>query len=494
MKRTYRLQLGLAVLAILASTQRALQADSVLDWNATIRAAAQDDGNNAVNKANPGWFTRGAAMMNGAIYDVFQAISRTHQPFLVNTSAPGASLDAAVHRAAYKILKDVYPGESAILDADYNARMALVGAGAAKDAGIALGDLVSAAYIANRSGDHSGDMIPYMTGTGPGQWRPDPFHPAQQAWGPGWGAVQPFAIGATDPFIAALPPIPALSSQAYADAYNQVKAYGDVNSVVRTTEQEDIALFWAYDRATMGPPPVLFNRSMAEIAAQTGNTADENARLFAMGSVAMADAAIASWDAKFTYNFWRPVGAIHEAGDDGSGFDDGNPNTVGDANWRPMGAPGGDPNDVTDDFTPPFPAWTSGHATMGGAVFKALELFYGTNSFDAINGVLGDDLTYALTSQEFGASGSAGMMREFSSFTQTGVLDVGMENSPEGENGTSRIYLGIHWIFDQRDGVTLGNEIASFIAANAFQAVPEPGSLAVAATGLICLASRRKRS
>jgi hypothetical protein len=290
--------------------------------------------------------------------------------------------------------------------------------------------------------------------------------------------VHTFGIPNTAGFVNALPAIPSLASQAYTDAFNMVKQYGAVDSAVRTAEQTKIGLFWAYDRPTMGPPPVLFVRALEEISTQANNTPAQNARLFAMASVAQADAATASWDAKFVNNFWRPVAAIQE------GAADGNPNTIADPNWRPIGAPGNDPNSMTDDFTPPFPAWTSGHATMGGALFKSIELFYRTNKFDEIDGIIGNNLTYTLTSEEAGGGSS----RDFTTFTQTGVLNPGTENSPEGENGMSRVYLGVHWIFDQRDGITLGNNIANYVAANHFQAVPEPSTLALAGCALASLA------
>lgn len=456
-------------------------ADPVLDWNSTIRSVIQSDGMHVVNHANPGWSTRAMAMMNGAIYDTFQAFDRTHEPFFVDTVAlPNVSRDAAIHEAAYQILRACYADESPILDAHYAARMALIANGSDKSAGMTLGSQVAQAYIAARSGDHSADNVVYVPGSSPGEWRPDPYHPEKPVWGPGWGTVDPFAIPATNPFVSVLPTLPLLQSQIYSDAFNQVKSYGSVDSAVRTDDQKEMGLFWAYDRPTMGPPPVLFVRNLTEIASQANNTPEENSRLFAMASVAMADAAIAAWDAKFTYNFWRPVTAIQEADTDGNSY------TEPDLNWRPLGAPGDDPGNFTDDFTPPFPAWTSGHATMGGALFKTIELFFGTNSFDAIDGIQGNDTTYTLTSQEFGISGQIGMSRDYSSFTQAGPLDIGLENSPEGENGTSRIYLGIHWIFDQRDGISLGNSIAGYVATNRFQAVPEPMTLdlAVLITGV----------
>ncbi len=459
-------------------------ADVVTDWNSTIRNVMQSDGSRPVHNANPGWSTRSVAMVNTAIYDVFQSFDRTHQPFLVDTRArPNTSLDAAVHQAAYEVMLNTYPGEKSMLDADYNARMALIPNGPNKTNGINLGRMIGQACLTDRTGDNSNVTTPYTPGTQPGQWRTDPFNPGQSAWGPGWGTVKPFGIPNTADFINAIPPIPAMNSQAYADAYNMVKQYGALNSAVRTPEQTEIGLFWAYDRPAMGPPSVLFVNNLEQIAAQAGNTPAQNARLFAMASVAAADAATAAWDAKFKYNLWRPVAAIQE------GDADGNANTVADPTWRPLGAPGNDPNSSADDFTPPFPAWTSGHATMGGAWFKSIELFYGTNSFDQIDGILGNDPAYTLTSQEAGSGGS----RDFTTFTQTGILDVGLENSPEGENGMSRVYLGVHWIFDQTDGMALGNNIATYVAANHFQAIPEPGTLVLAAVALLVLGWRRWR-
>jgi hypothetical protein len=466
---------SLLISAVAVVLPASATADVVTDWNATLRAVIQNDGTRPVHKSNPGWSTRSIAMMNGAIYDAFQAVERTHAPYLVDAHAElNSSLEAAVHQAAYELLSHCYPDETSIFEAAYTARMSQIPNDDAKAKGIELGHRIAREYKQHRASDHADELFTYTPGTNPGQWRRDPWHPDQSAWGPGWRHVQSFAIPGSAAFIEALPPIPDLTSQAYADAFNQVKQYGALDSPVRTQEQEQIALFWAYDRPAMGPPPVLFVRHLEEIAAQAGNSPQQNARLFAMASVAQADAAIAAWDAKFEYNFWRPVGAIHEAGVGGPGDQDGNPDTVGDPTWRPLGAPGDDPDDFADDFTPPFPAWTSGHATMGGAVFKTLELFYGTNHFDPIDGILGNNPTYTLTSQEMGS----GTAREFSTFTQTGLLDIDTENSPEGEIGTSRIYLGIHWIFDQRDGIRLGNDIAGWIAANRFQAVPEP-SLAV---------------
>ncbi|MCC6491903.1 MAG: vanadium-dependent haloperoxidase [Pirellulales bacterium] len=472
--------LAIAAAIAIASPSRA---DLVLDWNATLRSVMQQNGTGPTPKADPGWSTRSIAMMNTAIYDAFQAKRRTHRPWLIDAHAgDDTSLDAAVNQAAYEILSHCYPSEASLVESDYNARMTTIPDGLAKTNGIALGSLIANACVVQRTSDGASTSVAYTPLAGPGRWQPDPYHPGQNAWGPEWGAVATFGIPSTTMALAAIPAPPALTSQQYADAYNQVKDYGAVDSPSRTAEQTEIGLFWAYDRASMGPPPVLFMRHLAEIAAQAGNTAADNARLFALASVAQADAAIASWDAKFQYNFWRPVGAIQD------GDADGNPLTVGDSDWRPLGAPGSDSSSVDDDFTPPFPSWTSGHATMGGAIFKSLELFYGTNSFDEIDGAAGNDFTYVLTSEEAGGGGP----REFSSFTQVADLAPGMEDSPEGENGMSRVYLGVHWLFDQRDGIALGHNIAQYVASNYFQAAPEPTSIALAAAGMLAALSRRR--
>lgn len=474
------------------------RADVVLDWNATIRNVVQTDGIlNTPALANPGWSTRAIAMTNGAMYDAFQAIERTHQPFLVNTMSPGASKTAAAAQAAYDVLLSAYPLQQSILDNALASSLAMVPNGQAENDGVALGHSVAAQYISARNNDGSDVMMPWPEGTLPGEWRSDPLHAPQSAWGPAWGAVQPWVLSNSGQI--PVPGPPALSSQAYADAFNQVKEWGAMNSASRAANPDttEIGLFWGYDRSSMGPPPVLFVRNLEDIAAAAGTSPEQNARLFAMTSVAMADAAIAAWDVKFDADFWRPITAIRAD----ASYDDDNLATTEDPNWLPLGAPGADPSDpndplTEDDFTPPFPAYTSGHATMGGAVFKAIELFFGTNDFTTADMNFGSDpvgLEYMLTSQEFAPSGSQGMARHYTRFTQVGPLAPLMEDSPEGENGMSRIYLGIHWIFDQQDGIDLGNGIAEYVAANRFQAVPEPGVIALSLLGVVLANIRVRR-
>jgi len=425
------------VIVNLCST--ALAGDAILDWNATLRQVIQAD----VRTADPGWSTRSMAMANGAMYDVMMAFDRTHQPFAFTQIAPsGASCDAAIAQAAYAVMIDCYDAQSGILDAALSNSLAAIPDGPAKTSGVNFGNAAAAAYKTLRTGDNANATFPYEPSFTPGHWQPDPLHPLQNAWGPAWGTVRPFALTSSTQF--AVPGVPDMTSQAYTDAFNQVKELGAYASSTRSADQTAMGLFWAYDRATMGPPPVLYLRNLAEIGAQMGNTTEENARLFAMASVAMADAAIASWDVKFVHDFWRPITAIRQADSDG------NPATLADAAWIPLGAPGGISSAFTDDFTPPFPAYVSGHATMGAAMFEVLRGFYGT-----------DIQNYHLSSQEMPNGEN---VRSFTSFSQA-----------EWENAISRIYLGIHWIFDATDGITLGNEIADWVGANHFQAVLSSG-------------------
>lgn len=419
-------------------------ADVVTEWNSVFRAAAQADS----STSNPGWSSRALAMMNGAMFDSLQAIDRTHRPFLVNTSAPtGTSFEAAAAQASHRILSLAYPSQSALLDNALTATLGGVPDGAEKTAGILLGTAVADQYVDRRANDGSDVLVQYTPHSDPGHWRPDPMNPGQEAWGPGWGTVAPFALTSPTQFVA--PPPPDMTSQQYADSFNEVKELGALDSATRTADQTQMALFWAYDRANMGPPPVLFNSAVSQIADQQGNTMEENARLFAITSVALADAGIASWESKFEYDLWRPISAIREADADG------NPLTQADPDWVPLGAPGAG---VVPDFTPPFPAYVSGHATFGEAVFRSLEYFYGA-----------DDMSFMLTSDEL-----PDVIRTFDSFSEASA-----------EMARSRIYMGVHFDFDDIEGRALGGHIADWINATAFTAVPEPSSLLLAG---LCLA------
>jgi hypothetical protein len=251
----------------------------------------------------------------------------------------------------------------------------------------------------------------------------------QSAWGPGWGLVDTFALISGDQFLPPHPP--AMTSAQYAASFNEVKALGGdgVNTPTsRTPEQTQIGNFWAYDRPGTGTPPALYNQVAQVIAANHNNTPVENARLFALVNLAQADAGITSWDCKYKEDLWRPITAIRRAGDDG------NADTEADATWTPLGAPGN--GSTIPNFTPPFPAYVSGHATFGAAAFRAVARFYGT-----------DTMNFTLNSDEL-----PGVTRSFTSLTQAAA-----------ENARSRIYLGIHWNFDDVEGRGLGVKVGDWV-------------------------------
>jgi membrane-associated phospholipid phosphatase len=342
----------------------------------------------------------------------------------VAVEAPaGASPEAAAAGAAYRVALDLYPDQKARFDATLAESLAAVPDGQAKLDGIAVGQQVADGMDTWRQDDGSTAQVPYTPEDQPGRWRPTPPD-YTVAWGPEWGRVTPFAIPSLAPFLP--PPPPAMTSPEYAAALNLTEALGARDSLVRTPDQTQVADFWAYDRAETGSPIVRFEQVIQAVALQQGNTLEQNARLFALANVSMADAGIVAWQTKFTNNTWRPITAIRLADTDG------NPATVADPGWTPLGAPGGtDPN-----FTPPFPAYVSGHATFAGALFTILTQFYGT-----------DQVHFTLDSDEL-----PGVERTFDSFS-----------SAAEEVVWSRIYLGIHVITDETHGQAAGAAIADYV-------------------------------
>jgi len=249
-----------------------------------------------------------------------------------------------------------------------------------------------------------------------------------------------------------------MTSPEYTSAYNEAKRLGGdgiVTPTERTPEQTEIGTFWAYDGTpSLCAPPRLYNQIAVQIAEQkhTDDVA-ELARLLALVNTAMADAGVAVWDSKYYYQYWRPVTGIRES-DAGTGptfLGDGNPATIGDPTFSPLGAPAS--NLVGPNFTPPFPSYPSGHAGFGGALFETLRNFYRT-----------DHIKFTFISDEFNGvtQDNQGQVRplvarSFSTLSQA-----------EEENGQSRIYLGIHWRFDKTAGIAQGRQVADYVFAHAF--------------------------
>jgi hypothetical protein len=423
-------------------------ADMVVQWNAiAIEAAVRDYSLAPGYQIGPTRLGRAMAIVQAAVYDSVNSIDPQYTPYLIQIPAPaGASMDAAVAQAAHDTLLAMFPNQQPYFDSQLAASLAGIATIPAVE-GVAVGSAVANYILTVRAHDGSqidaaGQPVHYTYGQLPGQWRADPLHPDAVPLTPDWGRVTPFAIPRATQFLP--PPPPTLDSLAYATAYQEVKILGALNSTVRTPDQTQIAFFWGYDAQPGLCAPIRFYNQIAEvIAQQEGNSEVANARFFALTNLAMADGGIVCWDAKYLYDLWRPIGAIREndPGTGPTGLGSGNPFLVGqgDPTWQPLGAPA---QNGTGNFTPPFPSYTSGHATIGAALFKIMEDYYGT-----------DNVYFTITTDEFNTiTGGTLAPRTYASFSQA-----------SGENALSRIYLGIHFHFDATAGIQSGDQIADYI-------------------------------
>lgn len=395
--------------ALLTATPAA--ADVVLDWN-----EAALDSIRASNTSPPA-ASRNLAILHAAIYDAVNGLDRRHEPYLVAGNPPAsASRPAAASAAGRDVLRALYPARAPIHDALHESVLATLPRSPQVGAGLEWGAHVAAAILEARSDDGAATAAEpaWAGGTAPGEWRPTA--PGFQAGLlPGWGAVRPFGV----PSIVALrpPPPPALDSAEYADEVEFVRQHGSASSSSRTEDQTATAIFWGYG-AGSATPPGHWNQIAQVVAASRGLGLEENARLFALLNVAQADAAIASWDCKYAYAFWRPITAIRLADEDG------NDATAADPQWTPL-LP-----------TPRFPEYTSGHSTFSGAAASVLAHVFGR-----------DDVAFSVGSDDLAGA------RDYASFSEAAF-----------ESGMSRIFGGIHFMSANRNGLSIGMEIGDVVA------------------------------
>ncbi|MBX6315087.1 MAG: phosphatase PAP2 family protein [Isosphaeraceae bacterium] len=429
--------------------------DAVLDWNALLlQANANDFDPNIVrspDQPGPVRTARAFAIVHAAIYDAVNSIDRSYSPYLAPVRVPrGASIKAAVAQAGHDTLVALYPQQRAAFDAALAQYLAGIPQTRARR-GIQVGRAAASNILAVRANDGSQVDMSYQPIPLPGYHQVDPLHLDQGFLDPQWGAVRPFALissaqfRAVD-FVGVDPPsrLAWLNSEQYTAAYNEVKAVGRKFSRIRTRDQTEIAIFWAYDGSPgLGAPPRLYNQIVRTVATLRGNSEVENARLFALVNLALADAGIACWESKYHYQFWRPIVGIRQAASTG------NAATIPDPDWQPLGAQAD--NNSGTNFTPNFPSYTSGHATFGSAMFQVLRRYYGT-----------DDIAFSFQSDEFNGvtRDDTGRVRPprtrtYSSLTQAEI-----------ENHDSRIYLGVHWRFDQDEGLEHGRAIGDYVIDN----------------------------
>jgi hypothetical protein len=410
----------------------------------------------------PGRAARAMAIVHIAVFDAANAIAGGYRGYTDLPSGPkGASMEAAIAYAAHDTLNARYPSQEPSCDAVLAADLAAIPDGPAKTQGARVGQRSAAMILALRAHDGSHHAEPllgidYLTSDQPGMWRQDPISQIPIALGAYWGGVKPFVIPSASRF--RVSPPPALDSADYAAAFDEAKRLGGdgvVTPTERTFDQTIAGIFWAYDGTpSLCAPPRLYNQIAAQLFAQMGSPdVVEFTRLMALINVAMADAGIAIWESKYFYNVWRPITAIRESdpGTGPTGLGDGNSATTGDPTFTPLGAPAS--NLLGPDFTPPFPAYPSGHAGFGGAVFQVLRRFFGT-----------DDIPFTFVSDEFNGVtlDHNGVPRPLIPRTFQNLAQA------EEENGQSRIYLGIHFAFDKNDGIAQGRRIADYVIRNAF--------------------------
>jgi hypothetical protein len=365
-------------------------------------------------KTPPPVAARNLALTHIAVYDAIVAVEGGYTPFYFSARAQaGTNATAAASVAAHRTLIQLYPDRGRALDAALDDTLTGIPEGPGKVLGVNLGQSVAERVLKWRAKDVTVRRSAYTPRLEAGRWRPTPPD-ERAALLPEWGSLSCFAVADRTKFRPPEPP--ALDSDKYADSYRTVKALGSKASLERTREQTEIALFWAGGEGTVTPPGQ-WNRIARSVAAGRKLSLVESARLYALLNVAMADAAMICWECKYRCDLWRPVSAIRAA----------------DPTWTPL-LP-----------TPPFPAYTSGHSSFSGAAAEALTAYFKT-----------DEVEFSSTADDL-----PGVTRSFKSFTAAAE-----------EAGISRIYGGIHWDFDNTEGLKCGRAVGEYVAKNFFDPAP----------------------
>ncbi|MBT9611072.1 MAG: phosphatase PAP2 family protein [Aquabacterium sp.] len=475
--------------------------DHILAWNGIALEALRRDfavvpGIERVSpeQGGPTLTSRALAIVHLAMYDAHAGVvNQPDLPRYLNTvasPAAGVSASAAVAAAAYNTLVALYPRQTEVLRETY---LAATASGPGVTEGVAFGQAVAQALLADRANDPTVSDAGYAPSQAPGCHRPDPSDPQQGYHAPYYGARSKlFAVSARHELDAP----PALGSDDYQAALHQVRGKGIAPELAgqlpstyakRTVDQSLVGVYWAYDGVRdMGTPPRLYNQIVREVAIARGNTVDDNARLFALVNAAMADAGILAWDQKYVHNLWRPVLGVREH--DGSMGPLGNDATHDidndcDPNWLPWGAPRS--NAIGPNVTPHFPAYPSGHATFGAAAFHVTRLFYGVPPKDRKADTV---FTGSFVSEE--CNGVTRDNRGVVRARHVRAFPKGLWQMIE-ENGFSRVWLGVHWSFDafalndqgkpdlshNVGGVALGLKIAEDIFAAGAGKAPAKSSV-----------------
>jgi PAP2 superfamily len=404
-----------AIVAILLVAVSAVAQNAVTDWNAI--GITQARASMAPGSATPGGTGVYLAYVELAVYNAVVAIDHGYHPYKYHLSAPkGASPDAAAVEAAYRMLLYLLPDRTSDLDAAYTASLAAIPDGDAKEDGKAVGLASAEEMISLRSGDGRGGPYPYTFPSSPvpGVWILTPGVTAPVT--PWLGHMRPFTFEDPARYFPDEAP-PALNSWRWAEDYNLTKLWGAINSPVRTPAQTEIGLFWT------DHPGSQYGAMLRLLVAQQNLNLVESARLMAVSYSAMADGIIGCFNAKYTFSFWRPVTAIR------NGDIDGNPNTVPDPSWTPLGT------------TPGHPEYPSAHGCVSGALADALEGYFGTTHVHLT-------VSSVVTNTTHNFSDLRDLKREVF---------------------WARIYAGFHYHHSMVQGFLLGHKVAHHITHNYFE-------------------------
>lgn len=391
----------------------------IVDWSLVAYQAIKA----ADGYRDPMAASRALAMMHLAMHDAVNAVQPRYQSYALVVPQARRDADAAVAAAAaaHGVLAALYPQPQAgvVLEVQLAKTMLDAGVGPSIEAGRALGAASAAATLQRRADDGSARAEPYTEGTRAGDYRFTP--PFDFAAAPHWRSVTPFALTSAAQFRTA--PAPALASDAYRRAFDEVKRVGGRSSTARSEDETRYAAFW-YEFSDIG-----WNRVARAAASRVPQDLRERARTFALLNVAMADAYIAGWDSKYHHNFWRPVTAIHRAASDG------NPHTAPDAKFEPLLA------------TPPVPDLPSTHSALGMAAATVLAHAFGR-----------DDVAFSFAS----SSALPGHpVRSFTSFREAAR-----------ENADSRVKAGLHFRFATDAGLELGARVGEHVVRHALPGSP----------------------
>jgi membrane-associated phospholipid phosphatase len=424
-------------------TERLVRMGNVIaDWNAEMLEAVREstapssEVPGLLIKPPPPLVAKHLAMLHVAMFDAINAITPQYASYALNASPQtDASEIAAAASAAHRIASVLYnlPFHRAKWDLTLAESLAQVPDGPAKTNGIAVGRQAADAILAMRDNDGSSGAGNYVSQNIPGKWQPTPPDFAQPTL-PQWPNVTPFVMEWGGDFRP--PPPPDLNSDEYTAAVDQVMRLGSANSEERTVDQSAIALFWADGGGTVTPPG-RWNSIAMDMALTHHASLLQSARSMALVNLALVDAGISAWDAKFAYDLWRPIDAIRKAGADN------NAATIADLDWSPLIS------------TPSFPSYTSGHSTFSAAAAAVLTSLYGSN------------VNFAVRADK----GSSGAWPPADDVSQLAVRTFTGFHAAALEAGMSRIYGGIHFSFDNAAGLRSGKAIGELVIAEALKPI-----------------------